>query len=103
MYKKGKENTVADVLSQLLEEDKVISLGQLSEFISINIPMWLGQLKEENGANPWFTKIWEQMKEGSARLDFSIWDDLLLYKHRYCLSSTSNLRGLVMEGLHNSW
>lgn len=63
---------------------------------------WIDQLRLENKLDEWIKKIRLQVVQQEAQTGFTIRDDLLMYKLRYCVGPDSNLRNLILKELHGS-
>jgi hypothetical protein len=97
IYKKGKDNVVADALSQKYEDDE--SLFSLS-FI---VPYWLQAIHQEWLHDPKSSQLIQQLHSNApASPGYSWLHDDLQYKGHLYLSKQSKLKSTVLSELHTT-
>jgi hypothetical protein len=96
-YKKGQDNKVADALSRRFEEDEPVV--QLS-VISYPTLKWLKKLKDSYLTDAHMLEIMQKFHAGVLSPQFSLRDDILLYKERLYIGPT--LRATVLQFIHAS-
>jgi len=96
-YKKGQDNKVADALSRRFEEDEPVV--QLS-VISYPTLEWLKELKDSYLTDAHMLEIMQKFHAGVLSPQFSLRDDILLYKERLYIGPT--LRATVLQFIHAS-
>lgn len=112
IYKKGKENKAADALSKILEasdtsmsqsvDEDVVQQASLF-LISFPYPTWLAILKDSYKVDDEYQQLFSNLADySSSSIGFSLKNDIILYKERVFLSSTSPLKSLVLKHVHNN-
>jgi hypothetical protein len=97
IYKKGKENVVANALSQKYEED-----GSLFS-LSFTVPDWLQVVRHEWLQDPKISPMLHQLQHNSSvSLGYSWHNEELCYKERLYLCKHSQLKSTVLLKLHAS-
>jgi hypothetical protein len=95
IYKKGKENVVADVLSHKYEDE-----GSLFS-LSFIVPDWLQVVRQEWLQDPKSSQLIQQLQSSApSPLGYSWLHDELRYKGYLYLSKQSNLKSMVLYELH---
>lgn len=61
---------------------------------------WVARLRSKNESDSWIVKIRLQVVNQEAQEGFTIRDDLLMFKHWYCIGPESGLRQEIMSDLH---
>jgi hypothetical protein len=95
IYKKGKDNVVADALSQKYEDE--------GSFFSLSFigPDWLQAVREEWLQDPKSSHLIQQLQnKAPAPLGYSWLQDELRYKGRLYLSKQSKLKSTMLSELH---
>ena len=87
LHKRGKDNVVADALSQRDEEAK-------SYTISVAIPEWLDEIRSEYAKDPDTYALIDNPKHNS-KLEWR--NDILWYKGRIYLSPASKIKAKVLK------
>jgi hypothetical protein len=95
IYKKGKDNVVADALSQKYEDEgSIFSL-------SFIVPDWLQAVRQEWLHDPKSLHLIQQLQSNApASLGYSWLHDELRYKGHLYLSKQSKLKSMVLSKLH---
>ena len=98
LYKKGKQNVMADALSRKHEDIEgflcVISLPQFD---------WVGEANTEWKQDHKTCQIIQQLQENPNALDKFMWkNDLLWYQDRLYLCKSSQLKHKILIELHTS-
>jgi hypothetical protein len=95
IYKKGKENVVADALSQKYEDE-----GSIFSLFFI-VPNWLQDVHQELLHDPKSSQLIQQLKSNSTVSPRNSWlHDELRYKGHLYLSKQSKLKSMVLFELH---
>ena len=97
IYKKGKDNVVADALSRKYEEQ-----GSL---LSLSSPVldWLEEAQQEWSNDSSLSQVIKKIQENAQPQPGYTWqDDTLRYKDRLVLSSNSALKHRILTELHSS-
>jgi hypothetical protein len=95
IYKKGKDNVVADALSRKYEDE-----GSLFS-LSFIVPDWLQAVHQEWLQDPKSSHLIQQLKnKAQAPPGYSWLQDELRYKGRLYLSKQSKLKSTVLSELH---
>jgi hypothetical protein len=95
IYKKGKDNVVADALSQKYEEE-----GSLFS-LSFIVPDWLQVVRQEWLQDPKSSHLIQQLQTNAlAPPGYSWLQDELRYKGHLYLSKQSKLKSMVLSELH---
>ena len=92
LHKRGKDNVVVDAFSQKDEEVKAYA-------ISIAIPYWLNEIWGEYSKDPDTCTLIRDPNRGPK---FEWKNDILWYKGRIYLSSTSKFKTKVLKKSHDS-
>eukprot|EP00253_Pinus_taeda_P022389 PITA_22389 len=98
IYKKGKQNVVADALSRKDEDVEALLYA-----ISIIQPDWINEAREEwkNDEEVW--ALIRKLQQDSSRSDTFSWqNDSLWYKDRLYLCKNSQLKQKILMELHTS-
>jgi hypothetical protein len=95
IYKKDKDNVVADALSWKYEDE-----GSLFS-LSFIVPDWLQAVRQEWLQDPKSSHLIQQLQnKAAASLGYSWLQDELRYKGRLYLSKQSMLKSMVLSELH---
>jgi hypothetical protein len=95
IYKKGKDNVVADELSRKYEDE-----GSLFS-LSFIIPYWLQAIRQEWLQDPNSSQLIQQLQSNApASPEYSWLHDELQYKGHFYLSKQSNLKYMVLSELN---
>jgi hypothetical protein len=94
-YKRGKENSVADALSQV-EESKTLMA------ISHPVPHWLEPIQEEIQSNPELQALVIRIQAGEAVGPWKFREGLIFFKERVYLPSTSPFIPPILAEIHGS-
>lgn len=97
LYKRGRENRVADALFRRAED------GELSPLISS--PVWVqgAQLIEEARVDPGIQKITQEVKNDTTKHPrYTVRHDVLFYKDRLVIPRTSKLIPSLLKEFHTS-
>jgi hypothetical protein len=98
IYKKGKQNVVADALSRKEEDTEGL-------LCAISIPQsdWVEEARIEWKQDQKVCKIIQQLQEDPSALDKFVWkNDLLWYQDHLYLCKNSQLKQKVLLELHTS-
>lgn len=108
-YKKGKENKVADAFSRRLTNsvdgvrEEVPEVKGVLYSISFPYSSWLQVLKDSYKEDDEYLKLLTIFStNGLAPAGFSLQNGLFLYKDKVFFSTTSPLKGLVLQHVHGS-
>jgi hypothetical protein len=94
IYKKGKDNVVADALSRKYEEGSLFSL-------SFIVPDWIQAVRQEWLQDPKSSHLIQQLQTKAPAPPGHSWlQDELQYKGRLYLSKQSKLKSTVLSELH---
>ena len=97
LYKKGKENRVADNLSRKPKSDASLCA------ISIVVPEWILEVQSEYVKYPETRKLIEEVENNKATNSKYSWEkDILWYKQRIYLPSSSKFKTEVLKENHDS-
>ena len=97
IYKKWKDNNVADALSCQFEEEGTLLA------ISLPIPRWIEEARREWFSHPGLSQLISQLQvDPNSTKGYSWQDDILRYKDRVVISPTSTLKSRILEELHSS-
>ena len=97
MYKKGKENRVVDILSKKHESDASLCA------ISIVVPERLSKVQIEYVKDPKTRKLIEEVENNKETNSKYLWEkDILWYKQRIYLPSSSKFKTQVLKENHDS-
>lgn len=102
VYKKGKDNIVADALSSLPTTEAGEEIGQLSKLTSSIMTDWGKRILEANNTDPWIIAKKEKLGKDEGDPDYSVKGDILFYLSKFCLGPTSDLKSKVLDELHGS-
>lgn len=94
-YKKGKENTAADGLSRQFEEAELSALTQ-------PVPRWIDTVVEEGRSNSELRELAARIKEGEAIGPWKLKGEVILYKDRIYVLSTSKMCSVIIEAFHHA-
>jgi hypothetical protein len=93
-YKKGKENRADEALSRKNHSVSAIFSA---------VPTWIADIEESNTNDPIYSDMIQQLVVNSQALqDYSLHSDILRYKGRICIGTTTKLRGTIIASLHSS-
>ena len=97
IYKKGKDNRVADALSRQFEEESTLLA------ISLPIPDWIEEARREWFSHPGLSQLISQLQvDPNSSKGYSWQNDILRYKDRVVISPTSTLKSRILVELHSS-
>jgi len=97
IYKKGKDNKVADALSRQFEEESTLLA------ISLPIPEWIEEARQEWFSHPGLSQLISQLQDDPNSIQGYSWqDDILRYRDRVVISPTSTLKSRILAELHSS-
>lgn len=97
IYKKGKDNRVADALSRQFEEESTLLA------ISLPIPDWIEEARREWFSHPGLSQLISQLQvDPNSSKGYSWQNDILRYKDRVVISPTSTLKRSILAELHSS-
>eukprot|EP00253_Pinus_taeda_P011588 PITA_11588 len=97
IYKKGKDNRVADALSRQFEEE--------STLLAISLPIldWIEEARREWFSHPGLSQLISQLQEDpNSSKGYSWQNDILRYKDRVVISPTSTLKSSILAEVHSS-
>ncbi len=95
IYKKGKDNRVADALSRQFEEESTLLA------ISLPIPDWIEEARREWFSHPGLSQLFSQLQvDPNSNKGYSWQNDILRYKDRVVISPTSTLKSSILAELH---
>eukprot|EP01018_Ginkgo_biloba_P008928 Gb_12459 [translate_table: standard] len=94
VYKKGKDNIVADALSRKEEEFTLCSM-------SLVVHSWLEEARQEWQEDPSMRQKIQDLQGGKDLGDFTWKSNTLFYEGRIYLSSHSKLKKKVLEESHS--
>lgn len=100
MYKKGKDNIVADALSRLPATEE--ELGQLASLTSSIISDWADRILQENKSDPWIIEKGNKLNHDGSDPNYTMKEGILYYRNKFCLGPTSDLRKQVLDELHGT-
>ena len=92
LHKKGKDNVIANTLSQ--KDEEVMAYA-----ISVAVPYWLDKIWGEYSKDPNTCALINDPNQGPR---FEWRNDILWYKGRICLSPTSRFKTKVLIDSHDS-
>jgi len=96
IYKKGRENSVANALSRQFEEESTLLA------ISLPIPEWIEEARREWFSHPWLSHLITQLQaDPNSTKGYSWHDEILCYKDRVVISPTSTLKCRILVELHS--
>ena len=99
-YKAGHSNVVADALSRRAEDDNTAAMYSI---LSIPHPKFLEDLKRELASSVEFNALKKRVTDDPQQHPaFTLRDDLLLYKGRIWINSSSSFIALLLEEFHKS-
>ena len=97
IYKKGKDNSVADALSRQFEEESTLLA------ISLPIPEWIEEARREWFSHPGLSQLISQLQAyPNSTKGYSWQDDILRYKDRVVISPTSTFKSHILAEMHSS-
>lgn len=97
IYKKGRENSVADALSHQFDEESTLLT------ISLPIPKWIEEAHREWFSHPWLSQLMTQLHADPNSTKGCSWqDEILRYKDRVIILPTSTLKSRILTELHSS-
>eukprot|EP00253_Pinus_taeda_P006618 PITA_06618 len=97
IYKKGKDNSVADALSCQFEEESTLLA------ISLPIPEWIEEARREWFSHPELSQLISQLQaDPNSTKGYSWQDDILRYKDRVVISPTSTFKSRILAEMHSS-
>jgi len=97
IYKKGRENVVADALSCQFEEDNTMLA------ISLPIPNWIEEAHKECFSHPFLSQLINNLlADPNSIAGYSWKDEILCYKNIVVISPTSTLKMRILAELHSS-
>jgi hypothetical protein len=95
IYKKGKDNVVADALSQKYEDERSIFS------LSFIVPDWLQSVRQEWLQDPKSLQLIQKLQSNApASPGYSWLHDELRYKGHLYLSKQSKLKSMILSELH---
>lgn len=92
LHKRGKYNVVADPMSKKDEESILLA-------VSVVIPEWLNEIQSEYVKDPEITVIINNIPDNSK---FEWKNDILWYKGRIYLNSSSKFKSKILKESHDS-
>eukprot|EP00253_Pinus_taeda_P024893 PITA_24893 len=96
IYKKGKDNRVADALSRQFEEESTLLA------ISLPIPEWIEEARKEWLSHPGLSQLISQLQaDPNSTKGYSWQDDILRYKDKVVISPTSTFKSHFLAELHS--
>lgn len=101
VYKWGKENTMENALSQLLEIDQEEST-QMTALTSSFQTNWADLMLQKNQSDPWICNKIEKLESGDFDPGYEVKGEILFSRNRFYLGPDSMLRQRVLEELHSS-
>lgn len=94
-YKPGRDNMAADSLSRVLDVEQIMALN---DACSNPVFDFLNTLQEENSKLVDVLELHQKMASNPAEnTDFSVRDGILLYKNKFFLGTTSNLKSVMLK------
>eukprot|EP00253_Pinus_taeda_P031027 PITA_31027 len=97
IYKKGKDNRVADALSRQFDEESTLLA------ISLPIPEWIEEARREWFSHPGLSQLISQLQaDPNSTKGYSWQDDILHYKDKVVISPTSTFKSRILAELHSS-
>ena len=97
IYKKGRENVVADALSCQFEEDSILLA------ISVPIPDWIEESHKEWFSHPVLSQLINNLQAyPNSTWGYSWKNEIFHYKDRVVISPTSTLKTCILAKLHLS-
>lgn len=58
---------------------------------------------EEGKTDPWIREICANIESGEADPDYTVKEDIVYFRMRFCIGPSFALRQTIVEELHNSW
>lgn len=101
VYKKGKENVVADALSRRDVVEANAKKGELSAF-SQPVPNWIEAVKQEVELSSNLQALVQRIISGEAMGPWRIIDGVILFKDRIYLETNSSLIEDIIGQFHNT-
>ncbi|VFQ94095.1 unnamed protein product [Cuscuta campestris] len=95
----GASNRVADALSRREESDDTAVLFTL---YAQPLPKLLDRVRSENSSMSDPVALHTAATSGTLSAPYSVHNGILYYHHRVCLSTTSNLKGEILQEFHSS-
>ena len=97
IYKKGKDNRVADALSRQFEDESTLLA------ISLPIPEWIEEAHREWFSHPGLSQLISQLQvDPNSTKGYSWQDDILRDRDIVVISPTSTLKSRILAELHSS-
>ena len=102
-YKPGRANQVADALSYVHENEHVKAPERYSAYLPlVSSPTFdlLETLRLKNTTCLDLVLLHKRFATGELSPDFSVYDGLLFFRHRYYVSSQSSLNSILLHEFH---
>lgn len=96
-YKRGKENTVADVLSRREEEGNSMGTNYV---VSLVLYDWIEAIKEEVRSHPFLQQLVQRIKEGEVVGPWKFENNILFFKDKIFLAKDFDLITAIGEQFH---
>ena len=97
IYKKGRENVIADALSCQFEEESTLLT------ISLPIPEWIEEAHKQWFSHPLLSQLITKLQvDPNSIVGYSWQDEILCYKDNVVISPISTLKICILAKLHSS-